>query len=182
MRIIAGELKGRKLAAPKDDSVRPTTDKVKEAVFSMLMPYVRDSVVIDLFAGTGSLGLEAISRGAKRAYFVDRDRRSIALIRENVQHCGVEDRAVILCSDHASALSRIHDTADIVFLDPPYKAGLMTECFQLLRSSGIVPEGGIVVAEHDSHDQMPDEVAGFTRIRNRRYGKIGISVYEQEEK
>lgn len=181
MRIIAGELKGRKLVTPKDDSVRPTTDKVKEAVFSMLMPYLQDSVVIDLFAGTGSLGLEAISRGAKRAYFVDKDRRSIAMVRENVRHCGVEDRAVILCSDHASALSRIHDTADIVFLDPPYRTGLLTECMQLLRDTGILPEGGIVVAEHDSHDSMPDQIAGFRKIRDRRYGKIGISVYEQEE-
>lgn len=182
MRIIAGELKGRKLVTPKDDSVRPTTDKVKEAVFSMLMPYLQDSVVIDLFAGTGSLGLEAVSRGAKRAYFVDRDRRSIALIRENVRHCGVEDRSVILCSDHASALSRIHDTADIVFLDPPYKAGLMTECLQLLGSSDILPEGGLVVAEHDSYDCLPEEFAGFRKIKERKYGKIGITVYEQEEK
>ena len=181
MRIIAGELKGRKLVTPKDDSVRPTTDKVKEAVFSMLMPWLPDSVVLDLFAGTGSLGLEALSRGAKRAYFVDRDRRSIAMVRENVAHCRVEDRSVILCSDHASAMNRIHDTVDIVFLDPPYKAGLMTDCLQRLDSSGLVPEGGLVVAEHGAQETLPEECAGFNRIKERRYGKICISVYEREE-
>lgn len=182
MRIIAGEWKGRKLITPKDENVRPTTDKVKEAIFSMLMPWLPNSVVLDLFAGTGSLGLEAVSRGAKRAYFVDKDRRSIALIRDNVKRCGAEDRSVILCSDHASALSRIHDTVDIVFLDPPYKAGLMTDCLYLLGSSGIVPEGGLVAAEHGADEHLPVEIAGFRKIRDRRYGKVGVSVYEREEK
>ena len=92
MRIIAGELKGRRLHTPDDDRVRPTTDKVKEAVFSMIAPWLCESVVADLFAGTGNLGLEAVSRGASRVYFVDKDRRSIALIRENVSYCKVEDR------------------------------------------------------------------------------------------
>lgn len=181
MRIIAGELKGRKLTTPRDESVRPTTDKVKEAIFSMLMPYLQGSVVVDLFAGTGSLGLEAISRGAKRAYFVDRDRRSIAMVRENVKHCQVEDRAVIICSDHASGISRIHDTADIVFLDPPYKAGLMTGTLTLLSDSGLVPEGGIVVAEHGKEEQLPEAVAGFVKIKEKNYGRIAVSVYEREE-
>ena len=99
MRIIAGEFKGRRLRSPEDRRVRPTSDKVKEAVFSMLSPYLYDSTAADLFAGTGSLGLEAISRGARRVYFSDRDRRSIALIRDNVAHCRAEDRSVILCSD-----------------------------------------------------------------------------------
>ena len=96
MRIIAGELKGRRLTAPKDESVRPTAEKVREAVFSMLQTYIPDAVVVDLFAGTGSLGLEALSRGARRAYFVDRDRTSIALVKANVGTCGVEDRKSVV--------------------------------------------------------------------------------------
>ena len=92
MRIIAGELKGRRLKTPEDNRVRPTADKVKEAVFSMISPWIYDSTAVDLFAGTGNLGLEAISRGASHVIFVDKDRRSIALIRENAAYCRVEDR------------------------------------------------------------------------------------------
>ena len=109
MRIIAGELKGRRLVTPADNRVRPTTDKVKEAVFSMISAYLPDSVVVDLFAGTGNLGLEAISRGAKRAYFIDRDRASIAMVRENVKYCKVEDRSVIIWSDYVAGLKKIND-------------------------------------------------------------------------
>lgn len=181
MRVIAGSLKGRKLRSPADDSVRPTSDKVKEAVFSMLMPYLSDSIVIDLFAGSGGLGLEALSRGAKRAYFVDKDRRSIALVRDNVKHCGVEDQSVIMCSDHASAINRIHEKADIVFLDPPYNAGLMTDCIKLLSASGTVPEGGLLIAEHSRDEVLPEQIAGFVMIKEKRYGKTIVSVYEREE-
>jgi len=181
MRIIAGELKGRRLTAPKDESVRPTAEKVREAVFSMLQTYIPDAVVVDLFAGTGSLGLEALSRGARRAYFVDRDRTSIALVKANVGTCGVEERSVILCSDYGSAIGRIHDRADIVFLDPPYKAGLMEDCLNRLAASELLPEGGIVVAEHGREEILPDTVSGLRRIRDRKYGKVRVSVYEKQE-
>ena len=99
MRIIAGELKGRRLKTPEDDRVRPTAAKVKEAVFSMISPWIYDSTAVDLFAGTGNLGLEAISRGASHVIFVDKDRRSIALIRENAAYCRLEARCDIIWSD-----------------------------------------------------------------------------------
>ena len=128
MRIIAGELKGRRLKTPYDDRVRPTTDKVKEAVFSMISPYLYDSVAVDLFAGTGNLGLEAISRGARRVYFADKDRRSIALVRENTAYCRVEDRSVILWSDYRDALLKIEDPVDIIFLDSSVRFGFFRGC------------------------------------------------------
>lgn len=181
MRIIAGELKGRKLMAPRDESVRPTAEKVREAVFSMLQIFVPDAVVVDLFAGTGSLGLEALSRGARRAYFVDRDRSSIAMVKANVGSCGMEDRSVILCADYSSAMERIHDRADIVFLDPPYRAGFMEDCLSRLAASDLLPEGGIVVAEHGVGELLPDEVLNLRRIRDRKYGKVRVSIYEKQE-
>ena len=181
MRIIAGELKGRKLSVPRDESVRPTAEKVREAVFSMLQMYLPDAVVVDLFAGTGSLGLEALSRGARRAYFVDRDRQSIALVKDNVMSCRMEERSVILCADYASALDRIHDKADIVFLDPPYRAGLMEDCLSRLAVSDLLPEGGIVVAEHGREEILPEDVSCLHRIRDRKYGKIRVSIYEKQE-
>ena len=181
MRIIAGEFKGRKLSVPRDDSVRPTAEKVREAVFSMLQNEIPDAVVLDLFAGTGSLGLEALSRGARRVYFTDRDRQSIALVRSNVKACGAEDRSVILCADYASAISRIHDKIHIVFLDPPYKAGLMEDCLTRLADSPLLPEGGLIVAEHGREEVLPDELSCLQRIRDRKYGKVRVSVYEKQE-
>ena len=181
MRIISGELKGRRLKAPLDYSVRPTSDKVKEAVFSMIAPYIPESVVVDMFAGTGSLGLEAISRGALRAYFIDRDRSSIALVRENVKTCRVEERAIILAYDYTAALSRISEKADIIFLDPPYDAGIMNSCFEHIRAMGILNEEGIIAAEHSSDDVLPDVLAGFIKIKEKKYGKTGVTVYENQE-
>jgi 16S rRNA (guanine(966)-N(2))-methyltransferase RsmD len=181
MRIIAGELKGRRLASPSDNRVRPTTDKVKEAVFSMIAGYLQDSVVLDLFSGTGNLGLEAVSRGAKRAYLVDRDRASIALIRENVQHCKVEDRTVILLSDYAAALRKFNDSADVIFLDPPYKAGYMEECFELIADNNVLADDGIIVAEHSSSETLPDELSGMVLVKSKHYGKISVSIFEKKE-
>lgn len=181
MRIIAGELKGRRLSAPSDYRVRPTTDKVKEAVFSMIAGYLSDSVVLDLFAGTGNLGLEAISRGAKRAYFADKDKTSIAIVRENVKHCKVEDRSVILWSDFASVFKKINDKVDVIFLDPPYSAGYMEKCFSLIAESSILEEDGIIVAEHSSAETLPDEMPGASLIKTKRYGKISVSIYEKQE-
>lgn len=181
MRIIAGELKGRRLMSPSDNRVRPTTDKVKEAVFSMIYGYLDGSIVIDLFAGTGNLGLEAISRGAERAYFVDRDRTSIGLVRENVKHCKVEDRSVIIWSDYASAFKKIGEKADVIFLDPPYSAGYMEECIKLISQSGILAEEGIVVAEYSSSDTLPEQIEDMVLVKSKRYGKISVSIFEKQE-
>ena len=181
MRIIAGELKGRRLHTPDDDRVRPTTDKVKEAVFSMIAPWLCESVVADLFAGTGNLGLEAVSRGASRVYFVDKDRRSIALIRENVSYCKVEDRCEILWSDYLSALSKMESPLDIVFLDPPYRRGLLVDALEAVAESEILSEGGIAVAEHPVDEILPETFGRLNLIKKKKYGKIGISVYENTE-
>ena len=181
MRIIAGELKGRRITPPKDNRVRPTTDKVKEAIFSMISGYLQDSVVVDLFAGTGNLGLEAISRGAERAYFVDRDRTSIGLVRENVKYCQVEDRAVIQCAEFASFLEKFNEKADVIFLDPPYSAGYMESCLDIIGRRNLLCEDGIAVAEHSSRENLPEEISGLTLIKTRTYGKISVSLYERQE-
>lgn len=178
MRIIAGDLKGCRLKTPDDNRVRPTADKVKEAVFSMISPYLYDSVAVDLFAGTGNLGLEAISRGARRVYFSDRDRRSISLIRENVSHCRAEDRSVIFCCDYKEALARIRETADIIFLDPPYRSGYLEDALESIVSCGVLAEDGIIVAEHALDEELPESLCSLSMVKKKKYGKIGISVYE----
>ena len=178
MRIIAGELKGRRLRMPDDNRVRPTADKVKEAVFSMISPWIYDSTAADLFAGTGNLGFEAISRGASYVYFADKDRRSIALVQENAAYCKVEDRCEILWADYRKAISKIGVPVDIVFLDPPYSKGMLTDALEIIAQTGFLSEGGIAVAEHGIDEKLPESFGSLTLIKNKRYGKIGISVYE----
>lgn len=179
MRIIAGEFKGRRLMTPSDDRVRPTTDKVKEAVFSMIAAYMPGSTVVDLFAGTGNMGLEAISRGACKAYFTDIDRRSIAMVKDNVKHCKAEERSVIICADYVSALGKINDKVDVIFLDPPYKPGIIEDCMNRISDRDIMVSDGIIVAEHSSRDELPEEISGFSLMKKRIYGKISISIYEK---
>lgn len=181
MRIIAGELKGRRLTSPSDYRVRPTTDKVKEAIFSMISPYIQDSIIFDMFAGTGNLGLEAISRGAKRAYFIDRDRTSIGLVRQNVLYCKVEDRAVIMMADYASAIGKLSEQADVIFLDPPYDAGYMVNCIEMISENDLLVDDGVIVAEHSSAETLPEEIGEMMLIKTKRYGKISVSLYEKKE-
>lgn len=178
MRIIAGELKGRRLRTPDDNRVRPTTDKVKEALFSIIMPWIYDSTVVDLFAGTGNLGLEAISRGASHVWFSDKDRTSIRLVRENIAYCKVEDRSTVLWCDYRSALAKIDGPVDIILLDPPYGRDLLQDALEMIAELEILSEGGIAVAEHAVDEELPESFGPLTLVKKKRYGKIGISVYE----
>ncbi len=177
MRIIAGDFKGRRLFAPKDDRIRPTTDKVKESIFNMIAPYLEDAVVIDLFSGTGNLGLEALSRGAKRCYFGDKSKESMALTRQNVALCKQQDRAIAILGDYEYVLGKIREKADLIFLDPPYQEGLMTDCFHIISQENLLSEDGVIVAEHGAKDPLDDEIAGFTKIKERIYGTISISIF-----
>ena len=177
MRIIAGELKGRRLYTPKDSSIRPTTDKVKESIFSMIAPYLEDSIVIDLFSGTGNLGLEALSRGAKRCYFGDKSRSSMDLTRQNIAYCKQENFSHTILGDFEYVLRKVPEKADVIFLDPPYKKGLMGQCFEMISERDLLKPEGIIVAEHDAKEPFADEICGFTKIKEKIYGTIAISIY-----
>ncbi|MGN0658732.1 MAG: 16S rRNA (guanine(966)-N(2))-methyltransferase RsmD [Emergencia sp.] len=181
MRIITGEYRGRRLESPSGYDVRPTTDKVKEAVFNLLMNDVYDAVVVDLFAGTGNLGLEALSRGARRCYFCDNSRESLNLIRTNIGLCRAEDRSVVLAGDYTKTLSRIREKADIFLLDPPYKAGLYEKCLELIDSLDLLNEDGIIIAEHGVRDQVPETAGRLVKVKERKYGKIMVSIYRFAE-
>lgn len=177
MRIIAGDFKGRRLFTPKDSRIRPTTDKVKESIFSIITAYLEGAVVIDLFSGTGNLGLEAISRGAKRCYFGDKSRESLALTRQNIALCRQEDQAVTILGDFEYVLGKIPEKADLIFLDPPYKQGLLRECLHQIATLSLLSEEGIIVAEHGAEDSLEDKLSGFTKIKEKTYGTITISIY-----
>lgn len=176
MRVIAGEYKGRKLQTPADYSVRPTTDKVKEALFSILNDRIWGSNFLDLFSGTGNIGIEALSRGAKLCVFGDNSRESIKLIKSNIEHCKA-DGAVIRAGDFQKTLTMLDEKFNIIFLDPPYNKGLLEKCFELIDGNGLLAEDGVIVAEHRKDEDLPEKLYGFTKIKERKYGIIKLSIY-----
>ncbi len=180
MRIITGELRGRRLKSPPTNDVRPTSDKVKEAVFSIIMPYLPDGfVAVDLFAGSGNLSLEAISRGAKTVYFSDDSRESLALVKFNVKLCGVEEKAILLAGDYRQNVRRIKQAADIYFIDPPYAAGYILPALDAIAEAGNLKAGGLAVCEHSHKDTLPEEVEGYELLTVRKYGATGVTIYRK---
>jgi len=178
MRVIAGEFKGRKLASRKGMAVRPTTDKVKEALFSMIQGDIPDAVCLDLFAGTGALGIEALSRGASRVYFCDIDALSVAVIRQNLESCGIDgQRAVVIKSDWRGCGPQIKEKCNIVFIDSPYEMCVYySQILETLVRQGIVGHGSALVVERDSGAGGYELPAGFVKSREKRYGSIGVDL------
>ncbi|MDO4745900.1 MAG: 16S rRNA (guanine(966)-N(2))-methyltransferase RsmD [Bacillota bacterium] len=177
MRIIAGEYKGRRLESPADYSVRPTTDKVKEALFSILTEKIWGSRVLDLFSGTGNLGIEALSRGARECVFCDSSRESLRLIKSNIAHCKAQDGARVVPGDFRKTLANLEGEFDIILLDPPYGKGFLEPAFEIISQQSLLAEDGVIVAEHRKEEEMPDELYGFTKIKERKYGVIKLSIY-----
>jgi len=180
MRIIAGQWGGRRLSAPKGEVTRPTPDRVRESLFSILGDRVEGARVLDLFAGTGCLGLECLSRGAAHGVFVEKDRRVFTLLSENLQIAPPE-RYQSLNSPAQRALrhlQKVQSTFDIVFLDPPYHLGLLQPTFTTLLESGMVKAGGTVVCEHYSKDEPPAPSEPWSLIGTRQFGEVSISLFQ----
>ncbi len=179
MRVIAGKARGLKLNTPKNDDVRPTTDRVKESLFNMINPYIMDSNILDLFAGTGSLGIECLSRGASKCVFVDKSKESIDIVKSNIKKARVESESIIINSDFKEAI-RVkikNEKFDVVFMDPPYYKNLFIECLETIEESNILSEDGIIVVEHDTKEILPDEVKNLEKYRTKKYGNTTITFY-----
>jgi 16S rRNA (guanine(966)-N(2))-methyltransferase RsmD len=177
MRIITGAFRGRRLASPKDLSVRPTSDKVKEAIFSMISQDIDQSIVLDLFAGTGSLGLEALSRGAKHCYFIDSDRESVKLIKSNIEHCKADNQSTLFVGDFKYAMSKIKEPIDLAFLDPPYESKILDEALIKVGEIGFMAPGGLVVTEHGPKKIMPETIGSLEKIKEKKYGHVHVTLY-----
>ena len=179
MRIIAGDYKGRKLFSPMDRSVRPTSDKVKEAMFSMLQTRIDGARVLDLFAGTGNLGLEALSRGADFCVFCDVSKDSLALIRQNIEMCRAEEYSEVIAGDYKRTLSLLEgrEKMDIILLDPPYKKGLLPDVLERIRDNEILAEDGIIVCEHYKETELDDVTCGFEKLKSKHYGKVVLTLF-----
>jgi len=182
MRVIGGRWRGRRLVAPRGETVRPTTDRVKEAVFGLLGERVAGAMVLDLCCGAGGLGLEALSRGAARAVLVERDHRALALIAENARRCGFEDRVEVVRADALRHLASAPPAGgyDLVLLDPPYRQGLAAEALALLVRPGWLAPGARVVVETEAGLELspPPPLA---LDRSRRYGDTAVHLLEGPE-
>lgn len=186
MRVIAGKYKGRRLNAPDNYDIRPTSDKAKEALFSILTMELYGSRVLDLFAGTGSLGIEALSRGAGSCCFADASRAALNLIKANLAHCGVEEETKVLAGDYKKVIAHLaskivdglEQPFDIILLDPPYGKGLLTDALERISESGILAEGGVIAAEHRKEEDLPDTIGRFQKEKERRYGIVKLSFYQ----
>ena len=181
MRIVAGEFRGRKLHTPKGAQIRPTTDRVREAIFSIIASHVPDASVLDLFAGTGALGLEALSRGAAQAVFVDRSTDAVRLIRANVELCRVEDRARVVQGSVVQVIQRLANQGEafhLIFMDPPYGKGCVEET--LLQLDKVAYATVLVVAEHHVKDVLPQRLGEWLRTRERRYGDTAVSFFVKD--
>lgn len=180
MRVIAGTAKGRPLRAVPGMNTRPTTDKVKEAIFSMIGPYFDGGWALDLFAGTGGLGIEALSRGAERAVFVDRDRQSVDVVRRNVEAAGMADRAEIYRNDADRAIKALGKRGlefRLVFLDPPYRMTDMDKVMGEMDKLGLLEDGASIVVEHDSAHTYPEHAGPFIQQKHSRYGETAVTIY-----
>ena len=177
MRVSGGTGKGQRLKVPSGSRVRPTSDKVKQALFNILGDRVIDAAFLDLYAGAGGIGIEALSRGAKRVVFVDSSRDSLAVIRRNIEQLGFGDRANVVQATAEAFLKKKSELYDIVFLDPPY-AEEMQPLLELIGASGLIKQGTIVVAEHFKKQPSPQQAGSLSHYRDARYGDTVLAFYK----
>mgnify|MGYP003416623430 FL=1 len=177
MRVITGTARGRKLKTPENYDIRPTTDGVKEAVFNIIQFDVEGRRVLDLFAGTGQLGIEALSRGARECVFVDSDKTAAAIVRDNLRACALVGQ--VYQSDALSYLGGC-GKFDLIFLDPPYDSGLYDEIVHKINLVDILSDGGIIICESRRETPMPAVSAPYVAGREYVYGKVKITVYRRE--
>jgi 16S rRNA (guanine966-N2)-methyltransferase len=185
VRVVSGICKGRPLKAVPGNTTRPTTDKVKEALFNMIGPYFDGGIGLDLFAGSGGLGLEALSRGLEKVIFIDRESKAIQVIQENIKACKFVDQAEVYRNDADRALKALikRDICfDYIFLDPPYKKQQLVNLMEKMDKQDVIKTDGMVVCEHSFDVELPKSVGRLTQIKHEKYGIIAVSIYLQTAK
>ncbi|MBP3361901.1 MAG: 16S rRNA (guanine(966)-N(2))-methyltransferase RsmD [Clostridia bacterium] len=175
MRVISGSRRGRRLLEFEGEHIRPTTDRVKEAMFNLIQGRCSGAVVFDAFAGSGALSIEAMSRGASFAVCTDTDERSLEIIRSNYESCGFSDKSLILCKSAVEYLEETDRHFDLVFLDPPYNKGLVTPVLDIISRRGLLNSGASVVIERDG-TQDSFEPCGLDLEKERKYGRTVVTV------
>ena len=177
MRVITGTAKGRRLLQPSGRDIRPTTERVKEAIFSALQFDIEGRRILDLFAGSGQLSCEALSRGAQSATLVDNSESSLKIARTNIENCGFIEKAKIVKSDYSTFCSMCRDRFDIAFLDPPYHEGFLISAIKCVQP--LMSDYGIIVCEHPKDLLLEQKIGDLYVSRQYHYGKINITVYKK---
>ena len=179
MRVITGSARGRRLETLEGEDVRPTTDRIKEAVFSIIQFQTEGRRFLDLFAGSGQMGIEALSRGAKEAVFVDSAKKSIETVKRNLKATKLEENAKVFQTDFRSFLSMNSSRFDIVFLDPPYRTGALQEALPLAARA--MNDTGVMIAESPLDEALEEQYGDFLLDRQYRYGKIKITTFRHKD-
>lgn len=184
MRIITGSAKGTKLKAPRGMETRPTADRVKESVFNIIGPAVVEARVLDVFAGTGNLGLEALSRGAAHALFIDQSSESVKVIKENAIHTKLAEKMELMKQEAARALLKLAHSGkvfDLIFCDPPYNRGLVEETLKKIDAGVLLAENGMIILEHSQHEIVTSCWNTFVVKRTERYGETRITFLQYHQ-
>ena len=179
MRVITGTARGRRLREPEGMATRPTTDNVKESMFNLIQFDIEGRRVLDLFAGTGQLGIEALSRGAAHCTFVDKGKEPIAVIQENLKKTRLEERATVVQADYSSWMKTCRQQYDLILLDPPYAEVFLETALKIVSEIDILTNSGIIVCERPFEKSLPDDIPGLARYRDYRYGKAAVTIFRR---
>lgn len=179
MRVITGTARGKRLAMLSGEAVRPTPDRIKEAVFSVIQFDIEGRRMLDLFTGSGQMGIEALSRGAAQAVMVDASRDSIRVAEQNLRSTGLLEKAKLIHGDGESYIASCREKFDIAFLDPPYRKGILQRVLPLVEEH--MNPGGSLFCEHPSDEELPETVGRFSKMKEYRYGKILVTLYRCED-
>ena len=183
MRVIAGTARGKKLKAPEDQNVRPTLDRVKEDIFNIIGPSIRGAKVLDLFSGSGALGIEALSRGAAICFFVDKDKKSCTLTKYNLTQTRLTDKSKILQMDANTAMQKLSAQGhqfDYIFIDPPYQLGITQTLLQNIQKYTIIQENVYIIVESDKEEIMAERIDKLVKIKEKTYASTRIAILTKE--
>lgn len=182
MRIIAGKRKGMILKTIESDSTRPTKDMVREALFSILMNKIPDCTFLDVFAGSGAVGIEAISRGAEKAFFSDLNPQCVKIIKENIEKANFNEFAKVYNLDYKVMLSKIKDEKfDVIFVDPPYNKGLGIDAILKVSEYNLLKDDGVIILETDTNEEVPEQIGIYERYNCKKYGRNILNLFRRKE-
>jgi len=182
MKVISGTLKGRNILGYNIDGTRPTMDRVKESLFATIQDYIKDSTILDLFAGSGNLGIEAISNGAKHCYFIDNSKEAINTIKNNIQNLNIKDKSTITLSDWKKALNDFSNKNikfDLIFIDPPYDYNVYEKILDKVNTLDILNDNGLIILEHHNL-KIKDKYNSLTLYKEKKYGNKSVNIYKKD--
>lgn len=179
MRVISGSARGKKLLCAEGLDVRPTLDRVKESLFNMISFDIADSCVLDLFSGSGSLGIEALSRGAESCTFVDKSSKSIEITKKNLEATHLDELSTVINCDSIDFLNETNTKFDIIFIDPPYKSDLYSKSLLSIKKNGVLSENGLIVLEYDLNVTPTFDICDFKILKEKKYGRVKILLMKE---